>query len=101
MVIRALDYVPRCYSAAEGFIIANILRKSLSTDEHVSLSFERVSDVPSTFVNSAIVSLLADYSEDWIKSHLSIVDVNTQIATMVQRCLANGITQKKEGRLFK
>jgi hypothetical protein len=93
MVITALDHVPHCYSAQDGMVIAQILRNRLSQDGVATLSFAGVSDVPSSFVNAALVSLLDTYQFDWIKAHLTIVDASHQTADMVRRCFNNAIQQ--------
>lgn len=93
MVITALDHVPHCYSAQDGTVVADILRRRLAQDGHATLSFVGVSDVPSSFVNAALVSLLDTYDFDWIKSNLSIVDASRQTADMVRRCFQNVMQQ--------
>ena len=94
MVIRALDLVERCDTAADGWIVHQILKEQLSSGQSVSLSFDGVYDVPSSFVNTSIVSLLSDFSEADIKSNLVITNATRQIADMVRRCLANGVRRK-------
>ena len=91
MVIRALDLVQRCDTAEDGWIVHKTLKDHLSSGQTVSLSFDGVYDVPSSFVNTSIVSLLSDFSEAEIKSHLVITNATRQIADMVRRCLANGV----------
>lgn len=90
MVVRALDHVSQCYSSADGAVIARALRDAFAQNQKVTLSFADVTDVPSSFVNAAIVSLLDDHTMDWLKAHLSIVSATHQTADMIKRCLANG-----------
>jgi len=90
MVVRALDHVTRCYSTADGGVIARELRNAFSRSDRVTLSFAGVSDVPSSFVNSSLVVLLQDYSPFDLKRRLSITDATPQIADMIRRCIANG-----------
>lgn len=90
MVIRALDHVARCYSTADGGVIARVLRDAFARQDRVTLSFAGVLDVPSSFVNSALVVLLHDYPPVDLKRRLSIVDATPQIADMIRRCVANG-----------
>ncbi len=97
MVIKALDLVARCDTAAQGQIVNRALRPLLANGGRAELSFEGVFDVPSSFVNTAIVSLLTDYDESYIKSHLTITNATKQIADMVRRCLANGVRRVNEG----
>jgi hypothetical protein len=95
MVIRILNHVPHGYSAHEGNVIANVLQKTLNgSDEPVEVSFKGVSDVPSSFINAALVSLLDTYSFEWVKSHVAFTDVTQQVADMIRRCLINGARAK-------
>ena len=96
MVIRALDHVKQCNTAEDGKIINDILRPMLRKRKHVTLSFDGVSDVPSSFVNASIVTLLEEFDDDFVKSHLRLIDATKQIADMVRRCLANGIRRFKQ-----
>ncbi|KQX19053.1 MULTISPECIES: STAS-like domain-containing protein [unclassified Sphingomonas] len=89
MVVRALDHVRQCYSSADGAVINHVLRDAFAQDSKVTLSFDGVVDIPSSFVNAALVPLLDEVSFDWLKSHLAVVDANRQIADMVRRCLGN------------
>jgi hypothetical protein len=91
MVVRALDHVKACNTAADGQRIHRVISGPLKRGEIVELSFDGVSEVPSSFVNTAIVNLLADMDIDHIKTHLKIVNINKQIADMVRRCLDNGL----------
>lgn len=94
MVIRALDHVRQCNTASDGKVINSVIRKHLAKGKQVKLSFDGVFDAPSSFVNTSIVSLLETFDETYIKSNLTIVDANRQIADMIRRCLANGLRRQ-------
>lgn len=98
MVTRVLDLVDSCYNAQDGAIIAAHIAKGFETRSQVVLSFAGVYDVPSSFVNSAIVSLFNRYSPDWVKSHLKVIDATSQIADMIRRCMANGERRLADSR---
>jgi hypothetical protein len=91
-----LDHVPHCYTAADGQIIHRLIARGLDEEAAVKLSFDGVSDVPSSFINASVVALLDKYDEAYIKSHLTIIDATPQIGDMVRRCLANGVRRKNE-----
>src|SRR5688500_17902153 len=93
MVVRALDYVPHCYSSDDSAVVACGLRDAFARHGAATLSFDGVADVTSSFINSAIVSLLDTYSADWLKAHLRMVGATSQIGDMVRRCLANALRQ--------
>jgi hypothetical protein len=89
MVIKALDHVDRCYSTADGAVIARVLRGAFARHQRVILSFAGVDDVPSSFVNASLVALMDGHTADWLKSKLSVIDATPQIADMIRRCIAN------------
>ena len=90
MVIRALDIVARCDTAEDGRAVGNSLREQLAHGTLVEFSFDGVFDVPSSFVNTAIVPLFIEFGSDFVRSHLKITDATRQIADMIRRCVANG-----------
>jgi uncharacterized protein len=96
MVVRALDLVPQCYSADDGTVVALAVLRCFETENKAEISFDGVSDVPSSFVNAAFVSLLDEYPIEYIREKLVIMDATKQIADMVRRCLANGIRIRQE-----
>jgi hypothetical protein len=89
MVIIALDHVPHCYTTADGNALFLVLQSALSRADKVALSFAGVGDVPSSFVNAALVPLLERLSFDEIKRRVVIRDANRQIGDMVKRCFHN------------
>lgn len=95
MVIVALDHVPHCYSGEDGDAIAALIRPALNKGDRVTVSLSGVDDVPSSFVNAAFVSLLADFDFDFIKAHLTISDATKQAADMIHRCFRSATRQKQ------
>jgi hypothetical protein len=85
MVIRALDHAPNCYTWNSGDVIAQIIRGAFARGERITVSFSGVTDIPSSFANAAFISLLNDYSFEFIKSHLTLSNCSRQIADMVKR----------------
>ena len=88
MVIHALHHVPHCYTSQDGEVIRRLISDGFKRGEKVTLSFSGVGDVPSSFVNAALVALLDDFNFDYLRSHLEIVDSNSQINDMIRRRLA-------------
>lgn len=89
MVVKVLDVVPACNTAAQGAVLADRLRPLLATNKKVTLSFSGVSDVPSSFINASIVALFAEFPEEALTRYLAISNVTSQISHMIRRCLAN------------
>jgi len=85
MVIRALDLVRQCYTQADGEKVFKELLPRLQRGERVSLSFEGVETVPSSFVNTSLIHLLDKVSFETIKQNLRFVDTTRQINEMIKR----------------
>lgn len=85
MVIRILDHVRQCYTSQDGAVISALIRNAFASGEKVKVSFNGVTDVPSSFVNGAFVALLDCYSFDYIRANLSVVDSTPQINDMIKR----------------
>jgi hypothetical protein len=91
--IRVLDVTPQCYTSEDGARVADYIRYCFNAGEPVNISFQGVTDVPSSFVNSSIVVLVLEYGMDFVKLHLKIIDANRQIADMIRRCIANALKE--------
>ncbi|MBD3768370.1 MAG: DUF4325 domain-containing protein [Gammaproteobacteria bacterium] len=89
MVIKVLDIVPACDTAAQGAAVARVVCEHLKENASVAISFEGVFDVPSSFVNTSIVSILFDCKPHANDRSISITDVTPQIADMIRRCVGN------------
>lgn len=89
MVIKVLDIVPACNTAAQGTAVAEAVCKYLEKNSSVALSFEGVFDVPSAFVNTSIVAILFDCKRSNRDGSFAITDVTPQIAEMIRRCVSN------------
>ncbi len=85
MVIRALDLVPNCYTWSNGDVISKVIRRAFAHGDKITISFAGVTDTPSSFVNAAFISLLSDYSYDFIKSHLTLTHCSRQVVDMIKR----------------
>lgn len=83
-LIRVLDHVERCYNANDGQIIHDVIQKQLHQSDSVTLSFEGVDSVPSSFVNVALISFLDQYEFDEIKRKLRFVKTSSQINEMIR-----------------
>jgi hypothetical protein len=83
-MIRVLDFVDHCYNSDDGQIIHDIIAPALSRGGDLTVSFDGVDSVPSSFVNVALISLLDQWNFDEIKRRLRFVDTNSQINEMIR-----------------
>ena len=84
MVIRALDHVKHCYTQDDGFVIFNLVYPRLKEGKPVEISFDGVTTVPSSFVNTAFIRLLDEFTFEAIKENLSFSKSTKQINEMIK-----------------
>ncbi|MEK5006616.1 STAS-like domain-containing protein [Bacillus sp. FSL K6-3312] len=82
-LLKVLDHVERCYSNNDGQLIQTMIKSAFRNDEKITLSFEDVDGVTSSFVNTALIDLLEEFSFDFIKNHLVFSDTNSQINKLI------------------
>ncbi|SDR80919.1 protein of unknown function [Paenibacillaceae bacterium GAS479] len=79
------DYVTSCYTNEQGDEIYNLISKPLFMGQKVTLSFEGMNSVSSSFLNSSFIPLLDDLTFDQIKQLLKFKDSNRFINSMIIR----------------
>jgi phosphatidylserine/phosphatidylglycerophosphate/cardiolipin synthase-like enzyme len=84
MVIRALDIVAQCYSNADGQKIYEAVYDYVARGEEVTVSFDGVDAVPSSFVNTAFIALLEHFPFQRIRETLSFSKTTPQINEMIR-----------------
>ena len=65
-----------CVEADDGQKVYNLIVKSFKEKKKVILSFLNVELLTTAFLNTAIGQLYRDFSEDFIKEHLSVVEMS-------------------------
>jgi STAS-like domain of unknown function (DUF4325) len=89
VVVSVLEHVDQCFSHEDGELLRVVLAEKLQNGEGVTLSFTRVTDVPSSFINAALVPFLLEHGPDWVKANLKIIGARKQILDMVRVCFSN------------
>ncbi|MBY6164098.1 STAS-like domain-containing protein [Mameliella alba] len=84
MVVTVLSLVDACNTAHQGAVVYDALNNALARHQIVSLDFSGVPNVTSSFVNTALLPLLADFSFSELKIRLKISGTNRQIANMIR-----------------
>lgn len=67
-----------------GQILFNNIKDHLDEQESVLVSFEGISELSSSFVNSAFVELLSFYDFEYIKSNLKFTHSTKQINNLIK-----------------
>lgn len=84
MVIEILNHVERCYSNDDGMVIFALIKKSFEQGDNVTVSFAGVNSITSSFTNSAFIELIKEFDMNYVKQHLSFVNSNKSINTMIK-----------------
>lgn len=95
VLINVLDHVDKCYSNDDGRIIFSEIKSAFSANQKVTVSFQGVTSLNSSFVNSAFIELLNDHNMAFIKSHLSFINSTQQINSIIKNRFAFEIDKKK------
>ncbi|WP_281659143.1 STAS-like domain-containing protein [Halobacillus sp. Cin3] len=95
-LLKVLNHVERCYSNEDGAVIHALLLSELKSDEKVTLSFEDIEWVTSSFVNTALIDLLEEFDFSYIKSHLKFTKTTKQINDMIKRRFKFEVEERKK-----
>jgi len=74
-----------CVASSDGQKVYERLTVALREDKNVSLSFHNVSTLTSAFLNAAIGQLYGEFSEDQIRSLLSVQDMQADDLALLKR----------------
>lgn len=67
-----------------GLIILDKIKRAFKANKTVIISFESVPYVSTSFVNSAFINLLSDYSFERIREDLKFINSNSQINSLIK-----------------
>ncbi len=94
MVINILDYTESTSTYEDGEKIYNLIHQALKNNEQVILSFNGISSVPSSFINSALIRLIEDFSFETIRSKIAIINSTKNINELIKSRFAFVNTKK-------
>ena len=86
-MVKVLDIVSRYDTSADGERLHAYLGSAFLRGDNLTLSFDGVDGVPSSFVNASLVQLTDELGRDRVRARLKIVDCTPQVADMLRRCL--------------
>ena len=82
--INVMGFINQCYSNSDGQVILDLIKKEFSKGNKVAVSFEGVTAVNSSFVNTAFIELLDSYDFNFVKTHLQFKNTTKQINSMIK-----------------
>lgn len=65
-----------CVEAEDGQKVFNLIKKGLDEKLNVTLSFLNVQMLTTAFLNTAVGQLYKDYSEDFVRSNVKVIDIS-------------------------
>lgn len=96
VLVRIRDHVQYAYTYEEGQLIYDLIAPALIRGEVVTVSFDDIKAVPSSFINASLLQLADHLSLDEIRSRLQIVDSTHFINELINRGFQT-ISQKRTG----
>ncbi|HDR8449565.1 STAS-like domain-containing protein [Bacillus cereus] len=93
--INVLDHVERCYSNDDGKVIQDLIKKAFMQNEKAVVSFQGVTALNSSFVNTAFIELLNDYDFSYIRKHLTFANSTAQINTTIKNRFNFEVNERK------
>lgn len=76
-----------CVEADDGQLIFDLLNKAFKVNRAVQLDFQNVEMITSAFLNTAVGQLYRDYSADFIKQNLSVVNMLPEDMALLKRAV--------------
>ena len=80
---------PLCVSADDGQRLHDAIAKAIRGGKRVKVSFDGVQIIISAFLNAALGQLYGEFSEEVIRAHLSVSDMNAEDLDLLRRVIEN------------
>lgn len=84
MVLVISSVVSSCDTNEHGDAVRSEILRHLAKSGEVQLDFSGITNVTSSFVNSALISLMPEYDVSAIKERIQVTRANRQIGTMIR-----------------
>jgi hypothetical protein len=94
--LRVKDLVDQVYSNDDGMVVYNELKNHLGNDNQVTVSFDEICALNSSFINSAFIELLNDYDFRFIKKNIRFINSTKQINDMIKSRFAFELNKSKQ-----
>lgn len=92
---------PLCVASNDGQKVYDRLDAALKAGRSVNISFRNVTTLTSAFLNAAIGQLYGSFSEDEIRSHLKVVEMQENDQALLRRVVETAKQYFKDPRGFK
>jgi len=85
MVIYVKEFVTSCDTNSQGDQLRNKIINHLKKNTKVTVNFSGINNVTTSFINSALISLIDDYDLLTIKERVIIKKVNRQVGDLIRK----------------
>lgn len=82
-IIKVTDLVEKTTYNSDGEVVYNYIRNLLDNGEQVIVSFEDIHALNSSFINSAFIELLENYSFEHIRNNIKFTNSTKQINSLI------------------
>ena len=86
-IINIKDITEGTASNASGFSVYTVMKNSLTSDNKITLSFDGVNSMSSSFLNSSVGAFIDDYGFDAFKKNVSIINYTPSTLNMIKSYL--------------
>ena len=102
-IIRVSDIVggPLCVSSEDGQVIHDKIAPLIREGQKVVVSFDRVETMISAFLNAAIGQLYGEFTEEQIRSSLTVRDMAPEDMALLKRVVDNAKLYFKDPDRYK
>jgi hypothetical protein len=95
MVISALNISNNCYSHYDGYKLFIAITRELRKCERLTISFEGIDSISSSFVNASFIPLLDLMPFEEIKNRIAFIKTTPQINELIKSRFNYETQQKK------
>lgn len=95
MVISAFNISQNCYSHDDGYKLFVAITRELRNCERLTISFEGIDSVSSSFVNASLIPLLDLMPFEEIKNRIAFIKTTPQINELIKSRFNYETQQKK------
>jgi len=88
-IISIMEVVSGTTTNADAMPLYLLLKKKLSNNQGIMLSFRNSTPLSSSFLNTAIGNLVDDFGLDYVKSHLKIIQCPKTVLNSLKRYFDN------------
>lgn len=74
-----------CVEADDGQKVYELIKKALSENKKIKISFQNIEMITSAFLNTAVGQLYRDFNEDLIKRSLSVDQISNDDKVLLKR----------------